>query len=151
MSNCPFCKHGPIHLLSISFAYNPSNFNFIDQPCVWHLSAFMSFHPQLFNMFNECLIFVEVVVVAILTVARPKQCLHFFCAILPNLQPLNINNFVAKVVFLYKLTTGSFEFFGQIWFQEVCHTKVLHIEIIHPQPSLVILVLYSLDYTHFVT
>jgi hypothetical protein len=56
----------------------------------------MSFHPQLFNMFDKYLIFVEAVVVAIFIVARPKQYMHFLCAILPNLQPFRISTFVTK-------------------------------------------------------
>jgi len=109
--DCPFCKHSPVHLLSFPLVYNPSSFNFVDQPCVQHLSALMNFHPQFFNMLNEYLIFVEAIVVAIFIIIGPKQCLHFFCGILPNLQPLWISSFVAKIVLLCKLIIGHLNFF----------------------------------------
>jgi len=40
----------------------------------------MNFHPQFFNMLDECLIFVEAVAVTILIIVGPKQSLHFFYA-----------------------------------------------------------------------
>ncbi len=111
ISNHPFCKHSLVHLLSFPLAYNPPSLSFVDQPCVRHMSVLMSFHPQLFNMLDKCLIFVEAIVVAILIVARPKECLHFLCAILPNLQPLRISTFVTKILLICKLTMGHLSFF----------------------------------------
>jgi len=114
----PHCKHNPVHLLSFPLVYNPPNLNFVDQPCVRHLSALMSFHPQFFNVLNEYLIFVEAIAVAIFIIIGPK-CLHFFCAILPNLQPLWISTFVARIVLLYKLTTSDLNFFVKYDFRRL--------------------------------